>query len=76
MCHSLFLPLGRAPLSGRAGAKGLGHAGKNMPCPSFAMSSGRLFLNGALASVAHLRFTDIISIKVLRHRIEAFIIER
>jgi hypothetical protein len=36
-----------------------------MPCPSFAMSSGRLFLDGALASVARLRFTGIISLKRL-----------
>jgi hypothetical protein len=26
--------------------------------PSFAMSSGRLFLDGVLASIAHLRFAD------------------
>jgi hypothetical protein len=34
-----------------------------MPCPSSAMSSGRLFLDGSLASVARLRFTGIISLK-------------
>ena len=36
-----------------------------MPCPSSAMSSGRLFLDGSLASVAHLRFTGTISLKRL-----------
>jgi hypothetical protein len=40
------------------------------------MSSGRLFLNGLLASIARLRFTGIIRIKPLRQRTEAFIIER
>jgi hypothetical protein len=36
-----------------------------MTCPSSAMSSGRLFLDGALASVARLRFTGIITLKPL-----------
>jgi hypothetical protein len=27
------------------GCQGIGHAGKNMPCPSSTMSSGRLFLD-------------------------------
>jgi len=40
----LFTP-GPVPLSGRAGCQGIGHAGKNMSCPSSAMSSGRLFLD-------------------------------
>jgi hypothetical protein len=40
----LFTP-GSVPLSGRAGGQGIGHAGKNMSCPSSAMSSGRLFLD-------------------------------
>jgi hypothetical protein len=47
-----------------------------MPCPSFAMSSGRLFLNGLLASIARLRFTGKISLKLLPFRMESFIIER
>jgi hypothetical protein len=54
----------------------IGHAGKNMPCPSSAMSSGRLFLNGLVATIARLRFTGLIRIKLLPHRREAFIIER
>jgi hypothetical protein len=40
------------------------------------MSSGRLFLDGALASVARLRFTGFISLKRLPSRSELFIIER
>jgi hypothetical protein len=40
------------------------------------MSSGRLFLNGLLASIARLRFTGIISIKPLPLPMKAFIIER
>jgi hypothetical protein len=40
------------------------------------MSSGRLFLDGLLASIARLRFTGIISIKPLPPRMESFNIER
>ena len=40
----LFTP-GSVPLSGRTGGQGIGRAGKNTPCPSSAMSSGRLFLD-------------------------------
>jgi hypothetical protein len=40
------------------------------------MSSGRLFLDGVLASIARLRFTGTISLKLLPLRIESFIIER
>jgi hypothetical protein len=40
------------------------------------MSSGRLFLDGLLASIARLRFTGIIRLKLLPHRMEFFIIER
>jgi hypothetical protein len=38
-----------------------------MPYPSSAMSSGQLFLNGLLASIARLRFTGITSLKPLQH---------
>lgn len=54
--------------SGRC--QGIGHAGKNMTCPSSAMSSSRLFLDGMLASIARLRFTGRIRIKLLPHRME------
>ena len=60
--------------SGRC--QGIGHAGKNMPCPSSAMSSGRLFLDGLLASIARLRFTGILSIDPTRPPAERIIIER
>jgi len=40
------------------------------------MSSGRLFLDGSLASVARLRFTGTISLKRLPAGTELFIIER
>ena len=64
MCHHIFLPPG--PFRFRSGGcRGIGHAGKNMPCPSSAMSSGRLFLDGSFANVAHLRFTGTISLKRL-----------
>ena len=58
------------------GCRGIGHAGKNMPCPSSAMSSGRLFLNGSLASVARLRFTGIIRLKRLPRANKRFSMER
>jgi hypothetical protein len=38
------------------------------------MSSGRLFLDGLLASIARFRFTAIISIKLLPPRMESFIV--
>src|SRR5437660_5395191 len=38
-------------------AQAIGRAGRNAPCPSSTMSSGRLFLEGLLASIALLRFT-------------------
>src|SRR5258706_978639 len=40
-----------------APAQAIGRAGRNAPCPSSTMSSGRLFLEGLLASIALLRFT-------------------
>lgn len=53
-------PLSRFPVGPVPGY--IGHAGKNMPRPPFVMSSGRLFLNGLLASIAHLRFTDSVTL--------------
>jgi hypothetical protein len=49
----------------RSRRQGIAHAGKHMPCPSCAMSSGSLFLDGLLASIARLRFTGIIRLKLL-----------
>jgi len=42
---SLLLPPVRYPASRSGRRQGIGQAGKNMPCPSSAMSSGRLFLD-------------------------------
>ena len=76
MCRRRWLPLVRYPASRSGRCQGIGQAGKNMPCPSFAMSSGRLFLNGVLASIARLRFTGTLSIKLLAHSGKGIIIER
>ena len=64
------------PPVGRRRCPGIGHAGRNTPCPSSAMSSGRLFLDGLLASIARLRFTDIIRLTLLPLRRKSFTIER
>ena len=66
----LLVNLGRGPLPGRARCQAIGRAGRITPCPSSAMSSGRLFLDGLLASIARLRFTGIIRINDCRHRME------
>ena len=60
----LFTP-GACPAFRSGRCQGIGQAGKNMPSPSSAMSSGRLFLDGLLASIARLRFTGMIRIKLL-----------
>jgi len=65
----LFTP-GACPAFRSGRCQGIEHAGKNMPCPSSAMSSGRLFLDGLLASIARLRFTGMIRIKLLPQRRE------
>jgi hypothetical protein len=62
---SLLLNPGPGPAFRSGRCQGIGHAGKHMPCPSSAMSSGRLFLDGLLASIARLRFTGITSLKSL-----------
>ena len=71
----LFTP-GACPAFRSGRCQGIEHAGKNMLCPSSAMSSGRLFLDGLLASIARLRFTGKIRIKLLPLRMECFTIER
>ena len=65
---SHLLPLARCSASRSGRRQGIGHAGKNMPCPSSAMSSGRLFLDGLLASIARLRFTGILILNPFRDR--------
>ena len=57
MSFVLFTP-GACPAFRSGRCQGIEHAGKNVPCPSSAMSSGRLFLEGLLASIALLRFAD------------------
>ena len=71
----LFTP-GACPAFRSGRCQGIGHAGKNMPCPSSAMSSVRLFLNGLVATRAHLLFTGITRLNPLPLPTEAFIIER
>ena len=66
----LLFTLGACPAFRSGRCQGIGHAGKNMPSPSSAMSSVRLFLDGLLASIARLRFTGRIRIKLLPHRME------
>jgi len=73
---SHLVNLGRSSAYRSGPGQAIGRAGRNTPCPSSAMSSGRLFLDGLLASIARLRFTGIISIKLLPLRMESFIIER
>ena len=67
---SHLINLGRDPASRSGPGQAIGRAGRNTPCPSSAMSSGRLFLDGLLASIARLRFTGMISIKLLPCRRE------
>ena len=67
---SHLINLGRGAASRSGPGQAIGRAGRNTPCPSSAMSSGRLFLDGLLASIARLRFTGMISIKLLPHRRE------
>ena len=50
--------------------------GRFAPCPSFAMSSGRLFLDGMVATRARLRFTGKPRIKCLLRGGEPINIER
>jgi hypothetical protein len=71
----LFTP-GACPAFRSGRCQGLGHTGKIMPCPSFAMSSDRLFLNGVLASIARLRFTGQDQNIRLLNRMESSTIER
>src|SRR5450631_940386 len=75
----VFLPLvnlGQSAAVRSGPGQAIGRAGRTTPCPSFAMSSGRLFLDGVLASIARLRFTGSTRLKRLPHSRKAFIIER
>ena len=55
--------LGRSPAFRSGPGQAIGRAGCHTPCPSFAMSSGWLFLDGSVATVARLRFADQSTIK-------------
>ena len=68
--------LGRSAASRSGPSQALGRAGRNTPCPSSAMSSGRLFLDELHACIARLRFTGTISLNLLPLPMETFIIER
>jgi hypothetical protein len=67
---SHLINLGRGPASRSGPGQAIERAGRNTLCPSSAMSSGRLFLDGLLASIARLRFTGMIRIKLLPDRRE------
>ncbi len=73
---SLLVNLGRSAAIRSGPGQAIGRAGKYTPCPSSAMSSVRLFLNGLLASIARLRFTGFTRLKPLPLPVKAFIIER
>ena len=73
----LINPVQLPPPVGRLRYQAIGRAGRNYTsCPSSAMSSGWLFLNGVLASIARLRFTSIIRLNLLPWGMEIIIIER
>jgi hypothetical protein len=72
----LLVNLGQSAAVRSGPGQAIGRAGRNTPCPSSAMSSGRLFLDGVLASIARLRFTGSTRLKRLPARGKAFIIER
>ncbi len=72
----LLVNLGQSAAVRSVPGQVIGRAGRNTPCPSFAMSSGRLFLDGVLASIARLRFTGSTRLKRLPVRRKQIIIER
>jgi hypothetical protein len=67
---SHLINLGRGAASRSGPGQAIGRAGRNTPCPSSAMSSGWLFLDGLLASIARLRFTSNARLKQLPGRTE------
>jgi hypothetical protein len=73
---SLLVNLGQSAAIRSVPGQAIGRAGRNTPCPSSAMSSARLFLDGVLASIAHLRFTGFTTLKRLPHPKKQIIIER
>jgi hypothetical protein len=73
---SHLVNLGRSTAFRSGPGQAIVRAGRKHALPIVAMSSGRLFLNGLLASIARLRFTGIIRLKRLLPRMESFTIER
>jgi hypothetical protein len=73
---SHLVNLGRSTAFRSGPGQAIVRAGRKHALPIVAMSSGRLFLNGLLASIARLRFADDLSIFRLLYRGEPFIIER
>ena len=74
---SLLVNLGQSAAVRSGPGQVIGRAGRNTPFfPSFAMSSGRLFLDGVLASIARLRFTGSTRLNRLPPRMKRIIIER
>ncbi len=61
----LLVNLGQSAAIRSVPGQAIGRAGRNTPAPSSAMSSGRLFLDGMLASRARLRFTGTTRFKPL-----------
>jgi len=73
----LLVNLGQGTASRWSGrAQAIGRERRSTPCPSSTMSSGRLFLEGLLASIALLRFTGHDQHKAIPHRRESIMIER
>jgi hypothetical protein len=67
---SHLVNLGRSTAFRSGPGQAIGRAGRKHALPIVAMSSGRLFLDGLLASIARLRFTGIISLKLLPPQME------
>lgn len=73
---SHLVNLGRSTAFRSGPGQALERAGSKHALPIVAMSSGRLFLDGMLASSARLRFTGSTSLNLLPYRTESFTIER
>jgi hypothetical protein len=73
---SHLVNLGRSTAFRSGPGQAIERAGRKHALPIVAMSSGRLFLDGLLASIARLRFTGIISLRLWPLRMESFTIER
>ena len=73
---SHLVNLGRSAAFRSGPGQALERAGRKHALPIVAMSSGRLFLSGLVATRARLRFTGIISLKPLPGPRERFTIER